>query len=153
MGKSLYERFLNLIGIEEEETEEEFREEVVSETVEEVEDERETLWERKKRGSVVSLPSPQRPVKVVVAEPTSFEEVSGIAEHLKQKRPVLVNLELADREVARRIIDFLSGTTFALSGVTQKVSNGVFLFAPNNVDVDASARMIGREDESLPWSR
>lgn len=162
MGKGIMEKFLNFIGFEsEEEEEEEAVEEVGPARAEEdpptesddEEEPRDLLWAKKRKGSVVQLPS-QKAVKVIVLEPTSFEEVPGIAEHLKNRRPVVVNLDAADKDVARRIIDFLSGTTYAISGTTQKVGNGVFLFAPPNVDVSAVPSMaIGGDDEVLPWTK
>lgn len=161
MGKGIMEKFLNFIGFESEEEEEEAVEEVEPAKAEEEpplegdedEEPRDLLWAKKRKGSVVQLPS-QKAVKVVVLEPTSFEEVPGIAEHLKNRRPVLVNLDAADKDVARRIIDFLSGTTYAINGTTQKVGNGVFLFAPPNVDVSAVPSMaIAGDDEALPWTK
>lgn len=88
----------------------------------------------KKRGTLVSLPG-QKQVKVVVVEPRSFEEVQSIADHLKQRRPIILNLEGTDREHAQRVLNFLSGTIYALNGEMQRISNGIFFFAPNNIDV------------------
>lgn len=161
MGKGIMEKFLNFIGFESEDEEEAVEEELESvkadeDTPAEIDDEeepRDLLWAKKRKGSVVQLPS-QKAVKVIVLEPSSFDEVPGIAEHLRNRRPVLVNLDAADKDVARRIIDFLSGTTYAISGTTQKVGNGVFLFAPANVDVSAVPSMtLDGDDEALPWTK
>lgn len=164
MGKGFMEKILNFIGFESDDEEDLPEEEVepakqeeepLPEDPEYDDDEpRDMLWAKKRKGSVVALP--QKSVKVVVVEPSSFDEVPGIAEHLRNRRPVLVNLEAADKDVARRIIDFLSGTTYAIVGTTQKIGNGVFLFAPNNVDVSAVSRlaMDGEgEGEALPWTK
>ena len=78
--------------------------------------------------------SPQQ-MKVVVIQPASFEEARDITNHLKSKKPIVVNLESVDKAVARRIVDFLSGAVYALDGDIQKVSNGIFLIAPNNVGI------------------
>ncbi|MGE5560016.1 MAG: cell division protein SepF [Chloroflexota bacterium] len=161
MGKGIMEKFLNFIGFESEDEEEAVEEELEpvkadEDTPAEIDDEeepRDLLWAKKRKGSVVQLPS-QKAVKVIVLEPSSFDEVPGIAEHLRNRRPVLVNLDAADKDVARRIIDFLSGTTYAISGTTQKVGNGVFLFAPANVDVSAVPSMtLDGDDEALPWTK
>jgi cell division inhibitor SepF len=164
MGKGFMEKILNFIGFEsddeedlpEEEVEpEKHEEEPLPEEPEYEDDEpRDMLWAKKRKGSVVALP--QKSVKEVVVELSSFDEVPGIAEHLRNRRPVLVNLEAADKDVARRIIDFLSGTTYAIVGTTQKIGNGVFLFAPNNVDVSAVSRLAidgEGEGEALPWTK
>lgn len=93
----------------------------------------------RRRGAVVSLPPDRtaggRLMQVMVITPTAFDEVSGIAENLQVGRPVVVNLEAADRELARRVIDFLSGATYALEGNTQRIGNQIFLFTPANIDV------------------
>ncbi len=89
------------------------------------------------RGNVVSLHS--RPVKLVVVRPSAFEQVQGIADHLKSRRPVIVNLENTEKDCAKRILDFISGTAYALNGNMQKVSNSIFLFVPSNVEVSGES--------------
>ena len=74
-------------------------------------------------------------MKVVVMQPESFEEAREITNHLKNRKPVIVNLEAIDKNVARRVIDFLSGAIYALDGDIQKISNSIFLIAPNNVGI------------------
>jgi cell division inhibitor SepF len=88
----------------------------------------------KKRGTLVSIPG-QQSFKVLVVEPKSFEEVQTIADHLKARRPVILNLESLDKEQAQRILNFLSGSIYALNGESQRVSNGIFFFAPPGIDV------------------
>lgn len=86
------------------------------------------------RLNVVDLPT-ARPVKMVVAAPNSFEYARNLADHLKNRRPVILNLEKLEVEEAKRILDFISGVTYAINGYTKKISNHIFLFAPNNVDI------------------
>ena len=74
-------------------------------------------------------------VQVIICQPQSLEEVEGVASHLKAQRPVLVSLKRVERETARRIIDFLSGTVYALDGVMRPVGDEVVLCAPGGVDV------------------
>ncbi len=74
-------------------------------------------------------------MKVVVIEPKSFDDVQQVANTLKEKRPVVINFEHTDAEVAHRIIDFISGTTYAIAGDIKKLGHNVFLCAPNNVSV------------------
>lgn len=102
----------------------------------------------RRRGRLVSLPGTgAQQMNVVVAEPTSFEEVEALAEELKRRHPVLITLERTQSDVARRIIDFLSGATFALDGRLQKVGEWIFLFAPSNVTIDLVQGEL--EDRSL----
>ena len=77
-------------------------------------------------------------MKVIVIEPRSFDDVQQVANALKEKRPVLINFEKTDADEAKRIIDFISGTTYAISGDIKKVGKNVFLCAPSNVNVDYS---------------
>lgn len=95
----------------------------------------------KRSSNLVNLPSVQpKQVKVMIVEPFAFDDAQNVADHLKNRKPVVVNLENTDREVAKRIIDFISGTTYAVSGTIQKVGNNIFLCAPNNIDVAYSPR-------------
>ncbi len=74
-------------------------------------------------------------LKVVVMQPENFEDARGIADHLKTKKPVIINLEDLDTDVARRVVDFLSGAVYGLDGNIQKVAAGIFLIAPYNVSI------------------
>ena len=74
-------------------------------------------------------------MKVVVIEPKSFDDVQQVANCLKEKRPVVINFERTDADVAHRIIDFISGTTYAIAGDIKKLGHNVFLCAPSNVSV------------------
>ena len=74
-------------------------------------------------------------MKVFDIEPQSFDDVQQVANCLKEKRPVVINFERTDAEVAHRIIDFISGTTYAIAGDIKKLGHNVFLCAPSNVSV------------------
>lgn len=87
--------------------------------------------------------------KLVLLEPKSFDECPRLVDSLKSKKPVIINLERIDMEVARKIFDFLSGATYALNGNVQKVANNIFIFAPANVDIAGS---ITEEPASLDFS-
>ncbi|HWL27156.1 MAG TPA: cell division protein SepF [Ureibacillus sp.] len=73
--------------------------------------------------------------KVVIVEPRVYAEAQDIAEHLKNKRAIIVNLQRIDREQGVRIIDFLSGTVYALAGDIQRIGTDIFLCTPENVEV------------------
>ncbi len=87
--------------------------------------------------NVVSLQAAasQKGSKVVLIEPRVYAEAQDIAEHLKNKRATIVNLQRIDREQGVRIIDFLSGTVYALGGDIQRVGSDIFLCTPDNVEV------------------
>ena len=100
--------------------------------------------------SPVPRPSGVRPVpvdtaiggsaRVHVVAPSRFGDAKEIADRLKDNRPVIVNLQVADRDLQRRMIDFCSGVTYALSGEMEKVADQVFLLAPTNVKVSEEER-------------
>lgn len=73
--------------------------------------------------------------KVIIVEPRVYAEAQDIAEHLKNKRATIVNLQRIDREAGMRIIDFLSGTVYALGGDIQRIGDNIFLCTPDNVEV------------------
>ncbi|MBO5019437.1 MAG: cell division protein SepF [Clostridia bacterium] len=74
-------------------------------------------------------------MQVVLVKPERYEDVTSIADHLNEGKSVVLNLESADREVSRRIVDFLSGATYANHGNMRKVSKGTFLIVPHGVDM------------------
>ncbi|MEO4053605.1 cell division protein SepF [Solibacillus sp. CAU 1738] len=87
--------------------------------------------------NVVSLQAAtsQKGSKVILIEPRVYAEAQDIAEHLKNKRATIVNLQRIDRDQGVRIIDFLSGTVYALGGDIQRVGTDIFLCTPDNVEV------------------
>ena len=70
-----------------------------------------------------------------VVQLQSFEDARDIADHLKSKKPIVINLENLETDVSRRVVDFLSGAVYGVDGNIQKVANGIFLIAPNNVGI------------------
>jgi len=110
------------------------------------------LWG--KRGSkIVNMPQTQQ-VKMVISQPTTFEQAEGICDLLKDKKSVIVNLEYVSKDVARRIIDVVSGAAHALDGHMQKVSNSIFLIAPYNYDITTDmAREEIKNKLSVSWLR
>jgi cell division inhibitor SepF len=85
-------------------------------------------------------------VRVHLVVPRSFNDAQSIADKFKDSTPVIVNLQGADPELSKRLIDFSSGLTYALSGSMQRVADKVFLLTPRNVEVSAEerARLIDR---------
>lgn len=74
-------------------------------------------------------------LKVVLVKPERFEDASSIADHLNAKRTVVLNLESASKDIARRLVDFLSGVAYANNGQIKRVANSTFIITPYNVDV------------------
>ena len=74
-------------------------------------------------------------LKVVLVRPEHFEDASSIADHLNEKRTVVINLESTNKEIARRLVDFLSGVAYANNGQIKRVANSTFIITPYNVDV------------------
>lgn len=94
-----------------------------------------TVSQPQKKGSRVLSMSATTQLKVVVIKPSSFDEAKEIADHLKERKPVVVNLELLEKDVALKIFDFLSGAVYVLDGCVQRISNNIYLIAPYNVTI------------------
>ena len=145
-------KMLNLIGFESQD--DEYEDELIENSefsgAGSVEEDIET-FEDGKRSKVVKIHTTAQ-LKLVVLQPETFEDARDIANHLKSKKPVVMNLESVDRDVARRIVDFLSGAVYALDGNIQKVSNGIFLIAPYNVGIMGDFKDELKSKGIFPWS-
>ena len=82
----------------------------------------------------------QRPTRVSVVEPSSFNDAQALADRFKRQQPVILNLQNVDGDLSRRMVDFCSGLTYALDGQIQTVASRVFLLTPRNVEVSAEER-------------
>jgi cell division inhibitor SepF len=143
-----FDKILGLIG---------FEDEVIEEVVplSRVPDKgTETAASQTGKGRVISLHNPSR-MQVMVVEPTCFEDAKRVVDHLRGRKPVVVNLESTEEGVAQRIIDFISGASFTTNGNIQRVSDGIFLFAPNHIDIAAELKEAQVEDPEPPflWAR
>ena len=85
-------------------------------------------------GKVVNIHTTTQ-LQVVLVSPTRFENASEIADHLRDKRTVVLNLEQTDKTVARRLIDFLSGVAYANEGTIKKVAQSTYIITPYNVEI------------------
>ena len=104
-----------------------------------------------RKSKVVSMPQPQQ-IKMVITQPTSFDQSEEICNYLKEKKSIIVNLEYVNKDVARRIVDFISGGVHALDGHIQKVSNAIFLVAPVNYEIASDlAREEIKNKLSVSW--
>ncbi len=95
--------------------------------------------------------------KMILLEPRAFSESQQIADHLKNRNSVVVNLKRVTTDQAKRIIDFLSGVIYAIGGSMQKIGVGIYLCAPKNVNVqgkisdDAEKNNKNNTDEEIDW--
>ena len=85
-------------------------------------------------GKVVGMASNNK-MKMIVYQPMTYDDTQNIIDNLKNRKPVIVNLESLDLDVAQRILDFMSGAAYALNGNIHKVSKGIFILGPTNVDI------------------
>ncbi len=91
---------------------------------------------RKNRSNLRVLPQAKSGAhEVVVIEPKAYNESVSIVEALKEKKTVILNLQLLDREQSQRIVDFLCGCTHALDGSQRKIGENVFIFTPSNINI------------------
>lgn len=88
-----------------------------------------------KRGNKVVNIHATAQLQVVLVKPERFDDASTVADHLNSKRTVVLNLESANKDVARRILDFLSGVAYANDGQIKKVANCTFIITPYNVGI------------------
>lgn len=146
-------RFMNFLGLQEEEEVVE-RQKVPQD--EELDQEYETpSFETRrsvKANNVVSIHS-QKNAKVVLYEPRSYDEAQEIADHLRSRRSVVVNLQRIRKDQALRIIDFLSGTVYALSGNISKIGSNIFLCTPDTVEIQGAITEILTEEQDYNRSR
>ena len=95
--------------------------------------------------------------KMILLEPRAYSESQQIADHLKKKNTVVVNMKRVTPDQAKRIVDFLSGTVYALEGDLQKIGAGIFLCTPKNVDVEGAItddddKSKGKKDDDyIEW--
>ncbi|SDJ73899.1 cell division protein SepF [Sediminibacillus albus] len=108
--------------------------------------------QKDKSKNIVSLKSVQPSSKVVLLEPRTYSEAQEIADNIVNRRAVVINLQRVDHSQAKRIVDFLSGTVYAVSGDIQKLGTHTFLCTPDNVDVSGTiSDMLNEEDLDKRW--
>ncbi|MBE6112772.1 MAG: cell division protein SepF [Peptococcaceae bacterium] len=113
--------------------------------------------------NVVSFTNPNREhssrteggenARVVLVEPVRFEESQGIADNLLEHKAVVINIESCDTDIAAKIIDFVGGVVYAIDGTIQKVSQGIILAAPQNIDIASELKhdMADTDEEIFAW--
>jgi cell division inhibitor SepF len=128
-------------------------EEIEDDHVEEPAPKQQRSDKKQEQGNVVSLKSAKSSSKMVLSEPSSYNEAQDIADELVNRRAVVINLQRVDHQQAKRIVDFLSGTVYAIGGDIQKLGTQTFLCTPDNVEISGSiSEMIAQEEDiSRRW--
>lgn len=124
-GKTFFKKILYFLGIEDEVSQEPEKDDYEPYIA---------RPEPKSMGRVINIHQTSKN-KMVIFKPDSFEEVREISDEVKNRRAAIVNLEKLDRENAKRVLDFMAGSIYALNGAVKKVGPGIFLFVPDNIDV------------------
>lgn len=126
----------NLVNINENDLDEGYAEEAAEETDAEVRVKKEPVQRRsfvERRTN--NTQNAGGAMKVVIVRPEMFDEVANIADHLVQGKTIVLNLETANRDVARRIVDFMSGAAYALACKLKKIANNTFIIVPEHTDI------------------
>ena len=120
---------------------------------EEVED-RKLFGRKNNNNKVVNMPQAQgQAIKMVISQPTSFEQSDEICSFLKEKKSIIVNLEYVNKDVARRIVDFISGACCVLGAQLQEVEQRVYLLSPSNVEVSNELRSEISSKALFNWNK
>ena len=106
----------------------------------------------------INMPLSKKQIKVVVLEPSSFDDSQKIADYLRNNQPVVVNFETTDKLVKKRMTDFISGTIYALNGSLKMIGANILVCAPKNVDIDAGVNLYGDQGGNdkggnKPWKK
>ena len=169
---AIINKFMDMFGIGNQD-EEEFDEEANYAEDQEVEEEEEFYTKPKSRSrrsfsdiekenpygtrsidtKVIPMNTSVSSSKMVITQPTCYEDVEEIGAYLKNKKSVIINLENVGKEDARRVLDFLSGAAFMIEGTIQRVSNLIYLMAPKSVEIqnDIDKSQYGKQKASFSW--
>ena len=111
----------------------------------------EEVRQPKRFNKVVSISGSQNQAKIVVVKPKCFSNSTEVADELKKRRPVVIDVGALDPDEARRVVDFIAGTVYGVDGNMQKVSGGIFIATPSQVDIMGEI-MEGAENGSFDWT-
>lgn len=136
-------RIMNFLGLENEEV----IEEIVEEQQEEEVSPKRNNTSNSKANNVVSIHAAREKeaIRLMLFEPRSYGDAQDIADNLRYRRPVVMNLQRVEKDQAKRIVDFISGTVYALNGDIQKVGDHIFVCTPDHVDIQGNISSIIEE--------
>lgn len=140
-------RFLNFIGLEESEEEQS----LLDDQQPEQQPKKEPRTRRREAplmggGESQPVPKDLASMKMIVYHPVCYDDAQNIVDNLKNRRPVIVNMEDLESNCAQRVLDFLLGSIYALNGTINKISRGIFLVAPREVAVEDTGEDSGYTD-------
>lgn len=141
MSSSIWDKVLNFLGLEDNDEE-----------IQEEQEAHEIYTIPNKKRKVVNIHT-ATPVKVIIYQPLRFEQASEICDSLKERKPVIVNLDSVDGELGRRILDFLSGAVYAMDGSIQKISSNIFVMAPSNVQINSNIKEELKDKILFKWQK
>lgn len=150
MAGAMVNKIFNLFGMDTEPEYDDYENDAYDEEeIEDTEVEEKKFFGRNRK--VVNMPQTQQ-IRMVISQPTTFEQSEEICNYLKDRKSVIVNLEYVNKDVARRIVDFVSGAVHAVDGHIQKISNSIFLIAPTNYEIsNEMAREEIKNKLSVSW--
>lgn len=135
MAGKIMNKLLNFIGLEEN---------IIDDQIDESMDDNQkrykdeliepTFQAKNKKGKVVNIHSSTY-IKVVVYQALTYDDTQNIIDNLKSRKPIIVNLDSLEQDLAQRVLDFMSGAIYALDGTIQKVSRSIFVLVPSNIDI------------------
>jgi len=140
MARNFWDKLMQFMGLES------------SEEDDENEQPEEIFRMQSRRRNIVNIHTAAQ-LKMVIYQPSNFDQTSEICNNLKERKPVIVNLDSVDAELARRILDFLSGAVYALDGSIQKIAGGIFAIAPNNVEIDGNFKEELKDKILFKWQK
>ncbi len=145
--------FKNMMGFEDEDYYDDYDDEIKEDEYEETPRDSYTLLSRRRENKednkVVNLHNPQAKVKII--KPDTFDEAPQISDSLKENQIVVVNTSSLEPKTAQRLLDFIAGATYALSGELQEVEHGVYVLTPANVDVSTDIKGESSHKSFLNW--
>jgi cell division inhibitor SepF len=151
MGENVFSKLKNWLHDDEEEYNEDTYEESNEVEEEEIVNQIKAINSSKSTAKIVNIHTNTQ-MKLVISQPKTYNEVTEIADHLKQRRSVIVNLdEVENLEVRKSIFNFMNGAVYVLDGDIQKISKTIFVLAPSNVDIDANIKKELERKAFFPW--
>lgn len=133
-------KLMNFLGLQEEE-------EIVTRDPIVEEDEVMDLHaaEQRRKGNVVSIHS-QKQTRLILSEPRTYDEAQELADHLRNRKPIIVNLQRVRSDHASKIVDFLSGTVYALNGSIAKLGTDIFVCTPDHIEIQGTISEMLEDD-------
>lgn len=128
----LMEKVKNMLTVPDDE---EYEDEEMDDILPKKSDRNYSSYDNAKRNNKVVNIHTTAQLQVVLVKPERFDDASAIADHLNEKRSVVLNLESTNKEVSRRLVDFLSGVAYANNGQIKRIANSTFIITPYNVDI------------------